>query len=641
MFHMPYEEYLDKVRGGWFGKCLGGAAGAPFEGFKRVIEVEGFEATIDPSLPNDDLDLQILWLDLLQRKGLLIDSADLAEAWRERCAYSMSEYGYFMKNFERGILPPVSGSFNNSFFAAGNGCPIRSEIWGFLFPGNPALASRYAHMDGSLDHAGESIYIEQFYAALESLAFFDDDIMALIAAAAPYLPADSRAASCVRDMSRARARFPDAPLRARELALRNYGHNDFTYSLTNFSFVLIGLLYGEGDIDRTIDTALMCGYDTDCTCATAAAILCETIGFSKIDDRLKKLCGDSFVLGIDVKRKDNTIAALAEEVCLLGIEAAGSLNAECLISGAPASAKAALSAVPKPGPRLRIEYEGAPAIGADDEMAFDLVVSNEGGAPFAGKAVFSGLPEGWAILVKECTVLLDSGDALRLPNRLYTRPGLGSIRNTNILSAWLLDEGGGRIACADFGVAGASVWRLAGPFFEALDKADDEPRYPAPHPAGCVLPTLECMVNNVAFLDKAYLDETRLVEAIEASEPILLNAYEDLLPIDSAIPYAGQACFYLSQRILSATEREVWLVIGNNDAYRIWLNGAEAQAKDENRLWTPYNNFTLVRLLKGENRLVIKLLRRSGELKFSIGFRLYEGKHWHQKRWITDLSSLL
>ncbi|MEG1276351.1 MAG: ADP-ribosylglycohydrolase family protein, partial [Ruthenibacterium sp.] len=61
--------YLDKVHGGWFGKCLGGAAGAPVEGFKCLIETRHYTETLRTDLPNDDLDLQLLWLEVLQEKG--------------------------------------------------------------------------------------------------------------------------------------------------------------------------------------------------------------------------------------------------------------------------------------------------------------------------------------------------------------------------------------------------------------------------------------------------------------------------------------------------------------------------------------------------------------------------------------------
>ena len=63
----------------------------------------------------------------------------------------------------------------------------------------------------------------------------------------------------------------------------------------------------------------------------------------------------------------------------------------------------------------------------------------------------------------------------------------------------------------------------------------------------------------------------------------------------------------------------------------------EVLSKDEIRLYTPYNNFVLLHLKKGSNQLKLKLLRRTEQMTFAIGFRRYEGCHWHWSRWCTDL----
>ena len=176
---ITYSDLLDKIHGCWYGKCLGGAAGAPVEGIKEIIETDNFEEIFNPDLPNDDLDIQLLWLDVLEEKGINVTSDDLAKAWIEKCWYPFSEYGYFMKNFERGIKPPYSGIINNSFFKEGMGCPIRSEIWALISAGNPKLASQYAYNDACLDHADNSVYAEQFLSAAQSIAFFENDFVIL------------------------------------------------------------------------------------------------------------------------------------------------------------------------------------------------------------------------------------------------------------------------------------------------------------------------------------------------------------------------------------------------------------------------------------------------------------------------------
>ncbi len=63
MYSLDYGRFLDQVYGGWFGKCLGGAVGAPVEGVKKVLNVTDFARVIRADLANDDLDLQILWLE--------------------------------------------------------------------------------------------------------------------------------------------------------------------------------------------------------------------------------------------------------------------------------------------------------------------------------------------------------------------------------------------------------------------------------------------------------------------------------------------------------------------------------------------------------------------------------------------------
>ena len=175
-----YENYFDKVYGGWLGKCIGGAIGAQVEGQKKMHSFTMENVFPEKWPPNDDLDLQVLWLHTILSRGLNIVSIDLAEEWVEHCWYYFNEYGVFLKNFLRGIDPPYSGLFGNEYFGESMGSPIRSEIWGFIFPGNPELAANYAEKDAVLDHWGDSVYAERFLASIESEAFFEKDLEKLI-----------------------------------------------------------------------------------------------------------------------------------------------------------------------------------------------------------------------------------------------------------------------------------------------------------------------------------------------------------------------------------------------------------------------------------------------------------------------------
>ena len=55
--------YYDKILGCWLGKCLGGNIGQAYEGMKQRMPIKFTREFVEKAIPNDDLDLQILWLD--------------------------------------------------------------------------------------------------------------------------------------------------------------------------------------------------------------------------------------------------------------------------------------------------------------------------------------------------------------------------------------------------------------------------------------------------------------------------------------------------------------------------------------------------------------------------------------------------
>ncbi|MDD3925649.1 MAG: ADP-ribosylglycohydrolase family protein, partial [bacterium] len=64
------DRYSDKIYGCWLGKSIGGTMGLQMEGSEEFL-------TGPLELPcrmeaNDDLDLQLVWLDLLNEKGVRI-----------------------------------------------------------------------------------------------------------------------------------------------------------------------------------------------------------------------------------------------------------------------------------------------------------------------------------------------------------------------------------------------------------------------------------------------------------------------------------------------------------------------------------------------------------------------------------------
>lgn len=102
----------------------------------------------------------------------------------------------------------------------------------------------------------------------------------------------------------------------------------------NMGITLMALLLGENDIIKTSMLALNCGFDTDCTCATAGAV----IGILRGADELIRAYGlteITYALGVKSERRSNKIFDLAEDVAHIGVEFAKSVNSEIVFSGAP------------------------------------------------------------------------------------------------------------------------------------------------------------------------------------------------------------------------------------------------------------------------------------------------------------------
>ena len=197
---LSFHEYLDKMRGCWNGKNIGGTLGTPFEGMRGLFDIQYYSQPLDKPLPNDDLDLQLVWLNTVEKYGRNINRELLGEYWLSFIYPDCAEYGAGKNNLRAGLVPPLSGYVGNHYRNS-NGSWILTEIWACLCPGHPELAVKYAYEDAIIDHSYEGVYAAVFLAAIESAAFIISDTNALIDIGLSYLPEDSaihKAVACAR-----------------------------------------------------------------------------------------------------------------------------------------------------------------------------------------------------------------------------------------------------------------------------------------------------------------------------------------------------------------------------------------------------------------------------------------------------------
>ena len=301
------EDYRKKVLGCWMGKNIGGTLGAPDEWRRQINNYEFYIQDLHGEpMPNDDLDIQLLWLIALEEQGIDIDTHTLSEYWINYVVPHWAEYGTAKINLRAGLQPPVSGSFNNTYKDS-CGSFIRSEIWACIAPGCPQIAAQYAYEDAIIDHGGgEGVYAEVFCASLESAAFIISDIRKLIEIGLSYIPETCATAQAVKTaieyydskktwreardiiLKKYRGRVPpcNEHLMSKEDVDKGFVDGILGYDVpSNIGILIIGLLYGEGDFGKTLCTAVNCGEDTDCTAATAGSIFGIMHGFDAIPEK--------------------------------------------------------------------------------------------------------------------------------------------------------------------------------------------------------------------------------------------------------------------------------------------------------------------------------------------------------------------
>lgn len=287
---------LSRLKGCWLGKSIGGTLGIPAEGKMEKMNFSFYDPVPTVAPPNDDLELQLVWLDLIENAGSSLDREDFARGWRQHIHYMWDEYGRCRWNLRRGVPLDNLGTFENPFHAA-MGSPIRSEIWACVFPGDPDSAAHYAALDASLDHGTEGAAGEVLFAAMQSrVAAGDTSVEEAIRAGLSYLPADYETSRAVALVLAEHARG-EGPWPCWERLLSAHGNENFTHAPLNVALTIWALLYGAGDFEKSILLAVNGGYDTDCTAATAGATLGLLLGAEGIPERWSAPIGDGVSVG--------------------------------------------------------------------------------------------------------------------------------------------------------------------------------------------------------------------------------------------------------------------------------------------------------------------------------------------------------
>ncbi|MDH7568108.1 MAG: ADP-ribosylglycohydrolase family protein, partial [Armatimonadota bacterium] len=293
---LPVSAYRDRMAGGWIGQMAGVAWGAPTE-FKfrdQIIPEEKMPAwrpeLINGAYGQDDLYVEMTFLRTLEEHGLdvSIRQAGIDFANTRYPLWCANRAG--RTNLRRGIAPPDSGHprFNR--------CPndidyqIEADFSGLIAPGLPQVAVEMGEKFGRLMNYGDGVYAGQFVGGMYAAAFFEQDRIRVVEAGLRCIPPGCQYAEMVRDLLRWYRENPSDWQETWRRCQRKY-REDPEYQKAsnggidckiNGAYVLLGLLYGNGDPDATITIACRAGQDSDCNPSTAAGVLFTMMGESRL-----------------------------------------------------------------------------------------------------------------------------------------------------------------------------------------------------------------------------------------------------------------------------------------------------------------------------------------------------------------------
>ena len=299
---LPVKVYRDKMKAGWVGQIAGVCWGAPTEfRWQNEIIPEADMPVWTPEMINDafgqdDLYVEMTFLRTLEEHGL---DASIRQAGID---FANSEYGLACanaagrRNLRMGIAPPDSShpKFNK--------CPndidyqIEADYAGLISPGMPNMAIELGNKFGRLMNYSDGVYAGQFMGGMYAEAFFEDDLLKIIAAGLACIPPDCQYAEMVRDVVQWYKEHPSDWEATWKLCQKKYRENPEYQQCSNGgidvkingAYVLIGMLYGKKDLDKTIIIATRCGQDSDCNPSSAGGVLFTTIGFSKLPPRFSE-----------------------------------------------------------------------------------------------------------------------------------------------------------------------------------------------------------------------------------------------------------------------------------------------------------------------------------------------------------------
>ena len=289
-------EILNRIYAGFLGKAIGVRLGAPVEPtlwtYERIRDAYGditeYVRDYKNFAADDDTNGPIYFIRAMRDYQLEPTADQVAKTWLNYAAdghgmywwggYGISTENTAYRNLRAGIPAPWSGSIaqNGAAIAEQIGGQIFIDSWGWVNPGNPERAAAMSATAASVAHDGDGLEGARFVAAMIAAAFTATSLEELFAVGNSVIDENSEYARVVGAVQEFHAETPEDWRACRDMLEADFGYDRYPgvcHIIPNAGVMVLAMLYGDGDMPRTVEIATMCGWDTDCNAGNAGAII--------------------------------------------------------------------------------------------------------------------------------------------------------------------------------------------------------------------------------------------------------------------------------------------------------------------------------------------------------------------------------
>lgn len=441
---LSVDEYVSRMTAGWIGQMAGVGWGAPTEfQFNGRIVPDDEMPEWNPEFINqfwqDDLYVEMTFLRSLEEHGwdVSLKQAGVDFANSRYPLWHANSAG--RRNLRNGIAPPDSGHPQFNEHADDIDYQIEADYAGLIAPGLPNVPIALAETFGRVMNYGDGLYGGQFVGGMYSTAFFEPDMRKIVLAGLDCIPAESQYAQCIRDVLAWREANPGNWEATWNLIEQKYnedpthrrascGDAKKTFNIDakiNGAYIVVGLLYGDSDPDKTIRIATRCGQDSDCNPSSAAGILFTALGLKNIPEKFTSALNRDAVFS----HTAYSFSRLVEVSETLAREAVVRAGGDIVVAESGQERFLIPRTAPKPSP-LEQSWSPGPVANSrytEAEMAASIPVEALSDGRPDMDAIIAAFAPGWTI--RDCGLEMDPGIRPSYRNRehvLVTHPDDGA-----------------------------------------------------------------------------------------------------------------------------------------------------------------------------------------------------------------------